>query len=136
MHPNEDIVRYTMENIFSEEGRKYFSKDVIWRILGNDLVSPESGGSYRGMDALVEFFSGLGGIVEDLVPLGVVSVAANDDLAVSIHRESFKLDGKQYDAEETLVWHFKDGKIVEVWDYNRIAHLEMVRQGDRGDTGF
>ena len=141
MHPNETKIREVLTALGSGDAStlaKHLSPDIVFRLLGSEFVTKDvKSGAYRGLAELAAFSAKVSEHARDYEMTGTPRATANDDLGASITRASYvDTEGNPHDAEEVWVWHFEDGKVVEIWDYNRIAHLQMIELGERGETGY
>ncbi|MEM6582587.1 MAG: hypothetical protein AAF699_15015 [Pseudomonadota bacterium] len=121
-----------------EEVMHYFAPDFSWRILGSKTVTPGASGVYKGLEGLQELISKVQGYARDYTTNELAAYAVSDKTAVTITRSSYydvKLAAHR-DAEEVWVWIFRDGLISEVWDYNRLVHVQMIENGERQETGY
>ena len=140
MHANETTIRNILNAM--ETGKtaeaidKHFVPDFAWRIVGEHTRELGSFGKYVGLEGIAGLQKKIGGYATDYRFNSVESVLADDHIGVSIHRSSAVSNGEPFDCEEVYMWHFKDGKVREIWDYNRIIHNQMVELGERGVTGY
>ena len=116
-HPNEDVVRET----FAAFGRgdvdaaqKHWAEDIRFHVPGRN---PRAG-DYEGIEQVRQFYAGL---AEDVTG-GTVSselhdVLANDEHAVALMTTRGERAGKQLTYNTVNVYHFRDGKITEMWSY-------------------
>jgi uncharacterized protein len=47
----------------------------------------------------------------------VHDILANDEHAVGLHKASAEREGRTLEDNNTLVFHVRDGKVTEVWQY-------------------
>lgn len=140
MHPNEDVVIHLLEALKSgsvmDALNEYAKPDFTWRIVGEHTRSLGSYGVYQGIEGVMGLAEKIADYASDYSLTDIVSVTAGDKIGVSIHRSSAVSDGARFDTEEVYVWHFEDGEVSAIWDYNRIVHNQMVELGERGVTGY
>lgn len=111
--------------------------DFVWRIVGEHTRELGSFGAYFGIEGLATLQQKIAGYATDYAFNSIESIVADDKLGISVHRSSAVSDGEPFDTEEVYVWHFQeDGRVTEIWDYNRIIHNQMVELGERGRTGY
>jgi ketosteroid isomerase-like protein len=111
-HPNAALVR----RLFASFGRDpmavaaALSRDIVWRVPGNTVMS----GEYHGLREVMEFLSrtGLetGGTYHGLLQ----TVLADDTWAVAIYRAIGNRNGIDLDIEQALVIRIADGVLQEV----------------------
>lgn len=111
--------------------------DFKWRIVGEHTRELDSFGVYIGIEGLASLQRKIAGYATDYKLTSIESIVADEKLGMSVHRSSAVSDGEPFDTEEVYVWHFQaDGRVTEIWDYNRIIHNQMVELGERGRTGY
>ena len=111
-HPNAALTR----RVFDAFGRDpkviaaALSRDVIWRVPGNTIMS----GEYRGPREVVEFLRRTGIETEGTYRSRLHTVLANDDWAVAIYRAMGSRNGIDLDVDQALVIRCEDGRWKEI----------------------
>lgn len=116
-HPNEDLVRRGYDAFSSGDMqtlRELFHPDIVWHALGRSQVS----GDHRGVDAVLGYFGQTMELTGGTLRVEVHDVVANDEHAVGLHSVHAERAGKTLDDNNTLVFHVRDGKVTEVWQYS------------------
>jgi ketosteroid isomerase-like protein len=86
------------------------SRDVVWRVPGNTMMS----GEYRGRREVVEFLRRTGLETDGTYRSALQSVLANDGWAVAIYRAYGTRNGIELDVDQALVIRCEDGLWKEV----------------------
>ena len=111
-HPNAALTR----RVFAAFGRDpkaisaAMSRDVIWRVPGNTMMS----GEYRGRREVVEFLRRTGLETGGTYRSALQSVLANDGWAVAIYRAYGTRNGIDLDVDQALVIRCEEGLWKEV----------------------
>jgi uncharacterized protein len=111
-HPNAALIR----RLFAAFGRDpkviaaALSRDVVWRVPGNTIMS----GEYRGPREVVEFLRRTGIETEGTYRSRLHTVLADDDWAVAIYRAMGSRNGVDLDVDQALVIRCEDGRLKEV----------------------
>jgi ketosteroid isomerase-like protein len=116
-HPNEDLVRRGYDAFSSGDVqtlRELFDPDIVWHALGRSQVA----GDHRGVDAVLGYFGQTMELTGGTLRVEVHDVVANDEHAVGLHSVHAERAGKTLDDNNTLVFHVRDGKVTEVWQYS------------------
>ena len=106
-HPNAALTR----RLFDAFGRDAkviaaaFTREVIWRVPGNTVMS----GEYRGRREVVEFLRRTGVETDGTYRSRLDTVFADDDWAVAIYRATGSRNGIDLDVEQALVIRIADG---------------------------
>ncbi|MEX0832642.1 MAG: nuclear transport factor 2 family protein [Actinomycetota bacterium] len=113
MHPNEKLLRDSDEAQMREDVEAFssaFTDDVIVHIPGKSSFA----GDYKGKDQFMELF---GRFMERAPEYTFEPHAyfADDEHGVSLQRSHYKRGDETFDANDTFVCHFRDGKIAEFW---------------------
>jgi len=116
-HPNEDLVREG----FAAFGRgdmdalrkQFFTDDVCWHTPGRGLIS----GDYEGTEQVLQYFTRIFELTGGTFSLELHDVLANDEHAVALFTVRGERAGRQLTDNEVLTYHFRDGKISEVWSH-------------------
>ena len=113
MHPNEKVLRESDEAQARgdvDAFTSFFTDDVIAHIPGKSSLA----GDYKGKDQFLELF---GRFMERAPEYTFEPHAylADDEHGVSLQRSHYKRGTETLDTNDTLVCHFRDGKISEFW---------------------
>ena len=115
-HPNEDLVRES----FVAFGRgdmaalqKTWAEDIRWHIPGRGLLA----GDYQGVEQVTQLFALLAEVTGGTASAELHDVLANDEHAVALFTLRGERAGKQLNENVVLTYHFRDGKISEVWTH-------------------
>jgi uncharacterized protein len=114
-HPNENLVREG----FAAFGRgdmdamrnQFFADDVRWHTAGRSLLA----GDYEGPEQVIQLFARIVELSDGTLSLELHDVLANDEHAVALFTARGERAGKQLNDNQVLVYHFRDGKVSEVW---------------------
>jgi len=115
-HPNEDLVREGFAAF--ERGdmdalrNQFFADDIRWHIPGRNPFA----GDYEGPEQVLQFFARLFEVTGGTFSLELHDVLANDDHAAALVTVRGQRAGKQLDDNMVLTYHFRDGKVSEVWN--------------------
>jgi uncharacterized protein len=112
-HPNVDLLRRTDDAVAKGDLETYFAgynDDVVFHMGGDNKLT----GDYRGLEQLKQL---LGRFMEAGGELSIDTHAylADDDHGVALVRMNLERDGKAFSTNEAFIYHFRDGKISEVW---------------------
>jgi ketosteroid isomerase-like protein len=111
-HPNAALTR----RVFAAFGRDpkvisaAMSRDVVWRVPGNTMMS----GEYRGRRDVVEFLRRTGFETAGTYRSSLRDVLANDDWAIAIYRAHGTRNGIELDVDQALVIRCEDGLWKEI----------------------
>ena len=89
-----------------------FAEDVSWHTGGRGPL----GGDKRGRDATFAYFGQLGELSGGTFRAELHDLVANEEHVVGLHTGTAQREGKSLNLKETLVFHLRDGRIVEVWE--------------------
>ncbi len=113
-HPNEELAR----SFYAA-----FDKgdiDAVKAMTTDDLEMHEPGasplaGSYRGKEAVFDFFARLGAVTGGTIRIEQVhDVLANDERAIGLFTSSAERNGETIRAEVAEVFEIVDGKIASI----------------------
>ena len=114
-HPNEDLMR---EN-FAATGRgdydapqKNWAEDIRYHFPEGSPIA----GDYQGIEQVRQLFARMAEQA-GTVSTEVHDVLANDDYAVAMITVRGELAGQQLNGNRVAVYHFRDGKVTEVWSH-------------------
>ena len=96
-----------------EELTKIFADDAVWHTGGRGRLS----GDKRGRDATFAYFGQLGELSGGTFRAEMHDVVANDEHVVGLHINIGQRGGKSLNVKEALVFHLRDGRIVEAWEH-------------------
>jgi ketosteroid isomerase-like protein len=114
-HPNEDLVREGFAAF--ERGdmdalrKRFFADDVRWHVPGRSLISRD----YEGPEQVIQYFARIVELTGGAFSLELQDVLANDEHAVALFTIRGERAGKQLNDNTVLTYHFRDGKVSEVW---------------------
>jgi len=115
-HPNADLVRRGYD-AFSKGDlqtlREVFAPDVVWHSPGHNQLA----GDYQGVDAVLGFFGRTMELTGGAFRVELLDVVANDEHAVGLHAVHAERGGRTLDDRNTLVFHVRDGRATEVWQF-------------------
>jgi ketosteroid isomerase-like protein len=115
-HPNVGLVRRGYEAFAKGDMAtltELFSQDVVWHLPGNSLNS----GEHRGRDAVFAMFAQIAQLTGGTYRVDLHDVLANDEHGVALTRETASRQGRQLDWLGIVVYHIRDGKVTEAWDF-------------------
>lgn len=126
MHPNEQLARTQVEHFIAGNIPGWLetvSEDLVVHVPPGHQLS----GDYKGAQAFVEKFIGRVMELTGGVQLEVHDVLASDDHAVGLYTIRTQREGSTYEWPHVNVYHFRDGKIREIWwtpfDQTKVAAL-------------
>ena len=115
-HPDEDVVRRGYD-AFSRGDmqalRELFDPDIVWHTPGRSQLA----GDHRGVDAVLGFFGRTMELTGGTFRIEVHDVVANDEHVVGLHAVIAERDGKALRDRNILVFHVRDGRTSEVWQF-------------------
>ena len=105
---------YELFNSGNLEGLKaIFAADVVWHTGGRGRLSGEK----RGREAAFAYFGQLGEQTNGTFRAELHDVVASDEHVVGLHVNTGQRGGRSLNLKEALVFHLRDGKIVEAWEH-------------------
>lgn len=96
-----------------EELTQLFAEDVVWHGAGRGRFA----GDKRGRDATFAYFGQLGELTGGTFRAELHDVVANEEHVVGLHTDTAQRGGKSLNAKEALVFHLRDGQVVEAWEH-------------------
>ncbi len=90
-----------------------FAEGVVWHGGGRGRFT----GDKRGRDATFAYFGQLGELTGNTFRAELHDVAASEEHVVGLHRNTGERAGRSLNLREALVFHLRDGKIVEAWEH-------------------
>src|SRR5215211_7009530 len=115
-HPNEELVRRGYEAFSKgdmETLRELFDPEIVWHFPGRSVLA----GDHRGTDAVLGFFARTAELTAGTFRVEVHEVVADDQHTVGLHLATGEREGRTLEDREVLVFHVRDGKVVEAWQY-------------------
>jgi ketosteroid isomerase-like protein len=97
-----------------EELRQIFAEDVVWHAGGRGRL----GGDKRGRDAAFAYFGQLGELSGGTFRAELHDVVASEEHVVGLHTNTARREGRTLNLKEALVFHLRDGKIVDAWEHH------------------
>jgi ketosteroid isomerase-like protein len=89
-----------------------YADDAVYRVAGDNIIS----GSYRGRDAIRDFFIHLGQVTGGTMRLELTDTLADDDHAVMFWRVTAERGDTSLDATGAMAFRIDDdGKYSESW---------------------
>ncbi len=115
-HPDEELVRRGYD-AFSKGDmqtlREVFHPDLVWHSPGRNQLA----GDHRGVDAVLGFFGRTMELTSGTFRIEVHDVVANDEHVVGLNSVAAEREGKSLRGTNTLVFHVRNGKATEVWQF-------------------
>jgi len=115
-HPNADLVRRGYD-AFSKGDlqtlREVFDPDVVWHAPGRNQLA----GDHQGVEAVLGFFGRTMELTGGAFRVELHDVVANDEHAVGLHTVHAERGGRVLEDRNTLVFHVRDGRATEVWQF-------------------
>ncbi len=114
-HPNIDVFKRAYAAFAAGDFdalAEVFDRDVVWHNPGHNPIS----GTYEGRDAAFASFAKEFELSGGTYRPEIHDVLANDDHTVVLAHATGEREGKKLDMDYALIFHIKDGQIVEGWD--------------------
>ena len=116
MHQDEEVVRRGYD-AFSRGDmqtlREVLDPDVVWHSPGRSQLASD----YEGVDAVLGFFARTVELTGGTFRVEVHDVVANDEHVVGLHAVTAEREGKTLQDRNILVFHVRDGRASEVWQF-------------------
>jgi ketosteroid isomerase-like protein len=114
-HPNLDLLRrgyaaYSSGDL--DTINELFADDIVWHVAGRSQIS----GDYTGKEQVFGFFAKLAELSGGTSTVEVHDLLAGDEHGVAIISELATRNGQSHTGRATHVFHFRDGKVTEMWD--------------------
>ena len=93
--------------------RELFDPGIVWHFPGRSVLA----GDHRGTDAVLGFFGRTMELTAGTFRVEVHDVVANDEHTVGLHLATGEREGRTLEDREVMVFHLRDGKVVEAWQY-------------------
>jgi len=115
-HPDEELVRRGYD-AFSrgdmETLREVFHPQLVWHSPGRNQLA----GDHRGVEAVLGFFGRTMELTGGTFRVEVHDVVASDEHVVGLNSVAAQRDGKTLNGRNALVFHVRDGRATEVWQF-------------------
>jgi ketosteroid isomerase-like protein len=115
-HPDEELVRrgyVAFSQGDMETLREVFHPDLVWHSPGRSQLA----GDHRGVDAVLGFFGRTMELTGGTFRIELHDVVANDEHVVGLNSVAAERDGKTLNGRNALVFHVRDGRATEVWQF-------------------
>ena len=115
-HPNEELVRRGYDAFAKGDMdtlRELFDPEIVWHFPGHSPLA----GDHRGVDAVLGFFGRTMELTAGTFRAELHDVVGDDRHAVGMHLATGEREGRRLEDREVLVFHVRDGRVVEVWQY-------------------
>jgi uncharacterized protein len=115
-HPGEELVRRGHDAFGRgdmETLREVFHPDLVWHSPGRNQLA----GDHRGVEAVLGFFGRTMELTGGTFRVEVHDVVANDEHVVGLNSVAAQRDGKTLDGRNALVFHVRNGRATEVWQF-------------------
>jgi len=112
-HPNAALIRTGYQAFNTGDLAtltELFAEDVVEHQPGQNLLA----GDYKGRDAVFGFYGRLAHETGGTFRAELEYVAVNDQRAVTVHHSTAQRNGKTLDCRTSLLFEFRDGKVVDV----------------------
>ncbi len=113
-HANEELLRSTTAALNSGDMEGFLAghtPDVKFHVSGKGPFS----GDHNGRDAVAGFFGKMVGMLDGPPTVEVHECLANDEHGFLLVVQHLSRGGKTMDVPLTLIFHFRDGMVSEVW---------------------
>jgi ketosteroid isomerase-like protein len=115
-HPNEELVRRGYDAFGRgdmETLREVFHPDLVWHSPGHNQLA----GDHRGVEAVLGFFGRTMELTGGTFRVEVHDVVASDKHVVGLNSVAAQRDGKTLNGRNALVFHVRDGRATEIWQF-------------------
>jgi ketosteroid isomerase-like protein len=112
-HPHVELLQRTDEALANGDLPTYFAgyrDDIVFHVGGDHKLT----GDYRGMDELKRLlgqFREVGGEIS----IKTHAYLADDEHGAVLVHLTLTRDGKTFSSDEAFIYHFREGRISEVW---------------------
>jgi hypothetical protein len=93
--------------------RELFHPDIVWHAPGRNQLA----GDHRGVDAVLGYFGRTMELTGGAFTVEVHDVVAGDEHTVGLQSVHAERGGRTLDDNGVLVFHLRDGRVTEVWQY-------------------
>jgi ketosteroid isomerase-like protein len=87
--------------------------DIVWYAPGRSQLA----GDHQGVDTVFGYFGRTMELTGGSFRVEVHDVVANDEHGVGLNSVHAEREGRMLEDNNTLVFHVRDGKVTEVWQY-------------------
>jgi ketosteroid isomerase-like protein len=115
-HPDEELVRRGYDAFGRgdmETLREVFHPDLAWHSPGRNQLA----GDHRGVEAVLGFFGRTMELTGGTFRVEVHDVVASDKHVVGLNSVAAQRDGKTLNGRNALVFHVRDGRATEIWQF-------------------
>jgi len=115
-HPDEELVRRGYDAFGRgdmETLREVFHPDLVWHSPGRNQLA----GDHRGVEAVLGFFGRTMELTGGTFRVEVHDVVASDEHVVGLNSVAAQRAGKTLNGRNALVFHVRDGRATEVWQF-------------------
>ena len=115
-HPNEVLLRRLYAAYAARDKPticELIADDCTWNVPGR---GPKAG-THVGRDAILELFRDLMRRSAGGAAIELHDVLANDTTAVALQTGTATIDGRTSALKEVLVHTIRDGRVVDMWEY-------------------
>ena len=88
------------------------AEDAVWHAGGRNRLSGEK----RGRDAIFAYFGQIGELTGGTYRADLHDVIAGEKHTVGLHTATGERDGRRLSVHAVLVFHLRDGMVVEAWE--------------------
>jgi ketosteroid isomerase-like protein len=99
----------------AEAATAFWDDDIVHHVPGRSRLSGDYHGKQQFLDAYGRVFAELGGTIE---VVGVHEYFVKGDHAVGLVREQAIRGPNSLQFDRVVVYHLRDGKIVETWSHD------------------
>ena len=96
-----------------DELHQLFAENAVWHVGGRNALSGEK----RGRDAVFAYFGQLAELTGGTFQAELHDVIASEEHVVGLHTNTGERAGRRLNEHEALVFHLRDGKVVEAWEH-------------------
>jgi hypothetical protein len=114
-HPNVATVRRGYEAFSKgdmETLRSLMTEDCVHHVPGKSQIA----GDYKGVDQVLGLYAKFFELTGGTLKVDLHDAVGNDEHVITMHRLTANRTGKILDTNEALVFHFRGGKISELFD--------------------
>jgi ketosteroid isomerase-like protein len=115
-HPNAALLRRLYAAYAARDKDticELIAEDCTWNIPGRGAKA----GTHTGRDSILELFRDLMRQSKGGATIELHDVLANDTTAVALQTGTATIDGRTSALKEVLVHTIRDGRVVDMWEY-------------------
>ena len=115
---NETLMRDYYDAWLSNDAERamgYWANDIVHHVPGRHRLAGDFQGKAAFLKAYAEVFNELGGTIE---VVEVHEVLVKGDHAIGLVKERAVRGDRRLDFNRVVVYHLRDGKIVETWSHD------------------